>query len=220
MPALNLIDSAAVLCCVLNQRVIEFFGRDRARLARQWLSGCLLALVCVAGYVQPGEKVEQLTPEQRAQASWQAGYVFHVLGDYERAVAVFRASIDAHPTAEAHTFLGWSLSYLGRIEEAIAQCKIAIGLDPEFGNPYNDIGVYLIDLGRPAEAIPWLQKAIASRRYCCYQYPHANLGRVLLEQGNVEEAKSSFERALEHDPQYLPALMGLEYIKRGGFRRL
>ena len=28
--------------------------------------------------------------------------------------------------------------------EAIAQCEIAIQIDPEFGNPYNDIGVYLM----------------------------------------------------------------------------
>ncbi|MBI4189311.1 MAG: tetratricopeptide repeat protein, partial [Betaproteobacteria bacterium] len=79
---------------------------------------------------------------------------------------------------------------------------------------------YLIDLGRPEEAIPWLQKAIGAKRYCCYQFPHSNLGRVLLAQGKVEEAKRSFERALEYDPQYLPALVGLEYIKQRGLRGL
>jgi len=193
---------------------------DRARRNRQWLSGCLLALMGVVGCAQPGERVEELTLQQRAEIAWQGGYVFHVMGDFERAVMLFRASIKAHPTAEAHTFLGWSLSHLGRLKEAIDQCKTAIGLDPDFGNPYNDIGVYLIDLGRPEEAIPWLQKAIAAKRYCCYQFAHANLGRVLLGQGKVEEAQRSFERALEHDPEYLPALMGLEYIKRGEFRGL
>lgn len=193
---------------------------ELARRNRQWLSGCLLALMCVTGYAQPGARVEQLTLQQRAEVAWQAGYVFHVMGDYERAVTLFRASIEAHPTAEAHTFLGWSLSHLGRLKEAIDECEIAIGLDPDFGNPYNDIGVYLIDLGRPEEAIPWLQKAVAAKRYCCYQFAHANLGRVLLGQGKVEEAQRSFERALEHDPEYLPALMGLEHIKRGGLRGL
>lgn len=193
---------------------------DRVRRIRRWLSGCLLVLMCATGYAQAGDKFEELTPQQRAEVAWQAGYVFHLMGDYERAVTLFRASVDEHPTAEAHTFLGWSLSHMGKLEEAIAQCEIAIGLDPHFGNPYNDIGVYLIDLGRPEEAIPWLQKAIAAKRYCCYQFAHANLGRVLLGLGKVEEARRSFERALEHDPEYLPALMGLEYIERGGFRQL
>jgi Tfp pilus assembly protein PilF len=112
------------------------------------------------------------------------------------------------------------LSYLGRVEEAIAHCKIAIKLDPDFGNPYNDIGVYLLNQGHLEEAVPWLGKAIASKRYCCYQFPHANLGRILLIQGRVEAAKRSFERALEYDPQYLPALVGLEFIRRGGLQGL
>jgi tetratricopeptide (TPR) repeat protein len=198
----------------------EFFAMDPAQPGRRWLRGWLLVLFFAIAGARAAEKVEELTLPQRAEVAWQAGYVFHVLGDYERAAALFRASIDAHPTAEAHTFLGWSLSHLGRIKEAIAQCEIAIKLDPEFGNPYNDIGVYLIDLGRPEEAIPWLQKAIAAKRYCCYQFAHANLGRVLLAQGKVEEAARSFERALEHDPNYVPALVGLEYIKQSGLRGL
>lgn len=46
------------------------------------------------------------------------------------------------------------------------------------------------------------------------------MGRVLLEQGRIEEAKRSFERALEHDPAYLPALMALEIIRQRGLRGL
>jgi len=189
-------------------------GMQGARSARQWLGGCLLAFACVVALGQPREAVREPSPESRARVGWQVGYLFHVLGDYERAIESFRASIAAHPTADAHTFLGWSLSHQGKLEEAIAECQIAIRLDPDFGNPYNDIGVYLIGLGRPNEAIPWLQKAIGAKRYCCYQFPHFNLGRVLLEQGGIEEARRSFERALEHDPDYLPALQALELLKR------
>ena len=45
------------------------------------------------------------------------------------------------------------------LDDAIAQCEIAIELDPEFGNPYNDIGVYLMQQQRLDEAIPWLERA-------------------------------------------------------------
>jgi len=141
--------------------------------------------------------------------------VLHLNGHYERAVEQFRASIKAYPTAEGHTFLGWSLSQLGRLDEAIAHCKSAIRLDPDFGNPYNDIGVYLMVLGRNDEAIPWLEKAIASRRYCCHHFAHTNLGRVLLQKGRLEEARRHFQRALEYDPGYAPALKGLEILSRG-----
>ena len=198
----------------------RFFGMDDARKIRQWLSGCLLGLACVTGIAQTQEEPPRLTPQQRARVQWEAGYILHVYGEYERAIESFQASIAARPTAEAHTFLGWSLSHLGRIDEAIAQCKIAIHLDPDFGNPYNDIGVYLIDLGRPEEAIPWLEQAIASKRYCCYQFPHYNLGRVLAAQGKIEEARRSFERALEVDPDYLPALLALLQLKQRGLQGL
>jgi Tfp pilus assembly protein PilF len=178
------------------------------------LSRVMLAWVCALAAAQSAEP----SPEERAAAQWQAGYVLHVLGDYEGAIETFRASIATHPSAEAHTFLGWSLAHLGRVDEAIAQCKIAIELDPEFGNPYNDIGVYLMGTGRADEAIPWFEKAIAARRYCCYQFAHSNLGHVLLGQGRIAEARQAFERALEHDPEYLPALAGLLYVRQRGFK--
>ncbi len=159
------------------------------------------------------QEPEHAAALERAYVLWQQGYILHSFGEYESAADHFRQSIKAYPTAEGHTFLGWSLSHLGQTEEAIAQCKQAIELDPDYGNPYNDIGVYLIDLGRPDEAIPWLKKAMQAKRYCCFQYPHFNLGRVLLMKGQVEEAVRAFERALSYDPDYLPALKALEVIR-------
>jgi Tfp pilus assembly protein PilF len=66
---------------------------------------------------------------------------------------------------------------------------------------------------RHDEAIPWLEKAIAAERYCCYHYPHTNLGRVLLEKGRIEEARRLFERALDYEPGYAPAVEGLRIIR-------
>ena len=168
-------------------------------------------LLTPAAHGQSGER-SQVPDQMRAYVLWQQGYVLHVQGRYQAAVDKFRGSIEILPTAEGHTFLGWSLSMLGHLEEALAECEKAIALDPDYGNPYNDIGVYLIDLGRPDEAIPWLAKAIAAKRYCCYQFPHFNLGRVLVIQGNFNAARRSFEQALRHDPDYLPARIALEYL--------
>jgi hypothetical protein len=43
-------------------------------------------------------------------------------------------SIACQPTAEAHTFLGWTYSFMGRLDDAIAECH-ATETDPTFGNP-------------------------------------------------------------------------------------
>lgn len=154
------------------------------------------------------------TENQVAFLLWRQGYLLHVAGEYEQAIEYFSKSIDLHPTAEGFTYRGWSLSMLGRLEEAIDECKQAIELDPEYGNPYNDIGVYLIDLGQTENALPWLRKATQAKRYCCYQYPHFNIGRVLLSKGRLAEAIYAFERALSYQPDYSPALEALEFIRR------
>ncbi len=179
----------------------------------------LLAAAAVMVMAQPPQ-LNQEIQATKAFALWRRGYLLHMGGAYEDAVAAFSESIELLPTAQAHTFRGWSLSMLGRLNEAIAACKEAIRLDPDYGNPYNDIGVYLIDLNRPEEAIPWLNKAIRADRYCCYHYPHFNLGRVLWMQGEVESAIKSFENALAHQSDYAPALEALAYIRSQGLAPL
>lgn len=186
----------------------------RNRTSRAMACALVAALLMLApAPAVHGEK--QARPVEQAEALWRQGYLLHVLGAYEQAVRLFERSIALHPTAEGHTFLGWSLSHLGRIEEAIAECRKAIAIDPDFGNPYNDIGVYLMELGRPDEAVPWFEQAMRAKRYCCYQFPYFNLGRILLQRGEVHEAKRLFEKALEYDPDYLPAKMALEEIRKG-----
>src|ERR1700731_4277518 len=91
---------------------------------------------------------------EQAQRHLQRAYRAQMEGDYDRAVELYRQSLALHPTAEAHTFLGWTFHFQGKIDEAIAECKRVIEIDPEFGNPYNDIGSYLIGLERYDEAIP------------------------------------------------------------------
>jgi tetratricopeptide (TPR) repeat protein len=117
-------------------------------------------------------------------------------GQLDRAIEHCQRSVAVHPTAEAHTFLGWSQSFQGRLEEATAECLRAIEIDPDFGNPYNDIGVYLVQQGKLDEAIPWLGKAKQARRYEPRQFPFMNLGRVYLKQGRWWDALREFEGAV------------------------
>jgi len=135
-------------------------------------------------------------------------------GELDEAVRLYHESIHTHPTAEAHTFLGWTYSFQGHYEEAIEECKKAIDVDPDFGNPYNDIGAYLINLGQMDEAIPWLEKAIHASRYEAYHYPHCNLGRVYLAKGMLKRALEEFERALAIEPNYPFARQAIEAIQQ------
>ena len=144
----------------------------------------------------------------------QEAYRHQMAGELEQAIELYQQSIAMHPTAEAHTFLGWTYSFQGRLEDAIACCKEAIAVDPEFGNPYNDIGSYLLKLGRLDDAIPWLESAIKAPRYEPRHYPHCNLGQVYWAKGLLAKAKTEFERALEIEPGYPHARAALAAIEK------
>jgi tetratricopeptide (TPR) repeat protein len=153
-------------------------------------------------------------PRQRAAELFQEAYDAQMRGDLQEAVRLYKSSLAAHPTAEAHTFLGWTYSFLGDLEEAIACCKRAIEVDPSFGNPYNDIGAYLIERGELDAAVPWLQKAKAAPRYEAPQFPRFNLGRLYLAKDMLGAALREFEEALEVQPGYEPAIRAIAAVKR------
>ncbi len=155
--------------------------------------------------------MESLT---RAWELLQDAYQAQMEGDYDHAVQLYQSSLEQHPTAEAHTFLGWTYHLRGRIEEAIAECRRAIELDPEFGNPYNDIGAYLIELGRFEEAIPWLERATEARRYEPRHFPHYNLGRAYLGKEMYSHAMRCFQEALEIEPRYSLARQAVASLRR------
>ena len=140
-----------------------------------------------------------------ARLAFQEGYEAQMNGRAEEALEHYRRSIAIHATAEAHTFLGWALSHQGNHESAIAECKEAIAIDPDFGNPYNDIGAYLIELGRPEEAIGWLERAKTAQRYEPRHYPYFNLARVYVRQHKVREAIRELQGAIAIEPGYTPA---------------
>ena len=116
-------------------------------------------------------------------------------GDLDTAVSLYKASIEEAPTAEAHTYLGWTYSFQGKFDAAINECKKAIDVDPEFGNPYNDIGSYLIQKGQHEKAIPWLEMAKKAERYEPRHFPYLNLFRIYMKTGQLDAAQRELEQA-------------------------
>jgi Tfp pilus assembly protein PilF len=144
--------------------------------------------------------VEEDEQKKRALELWNAGYQRHMQNDLNGAVELYSKSIQTCPTAEAYTFRGWAYEGMGRIDDAIAECHKAIETDPSFGNPYNDIGAYLIAKGELDDAIPWLERAKKAPRYQPRHFPYMNLGRVYGAKGMLAAAIAEFEHALEIEP--------------------
>jgi tetratricopeptide (TPR) repeat protein len=137
---------------------------------------------------------------ERALVLFREAYAHQAQKDLDEAIRLYQESLAVYPTAEAHTFLGWTYSFQGRLDEAIAECHKAIAVDPDFGNPYNDIGVYLIERGDLDGAVPWLERAKQAPRYEPRHFPYMNLGRVYLRRGQWREALRELEAAARLAP--------------------
>jgi tetratricopeptide (TPR) repeat protein len=157
--------------------------------------------------------VEDRQTLRRATELWRQGYRYQTGGNVDRAIELYRQSIELYPTAEAHTFLGWAMSFQGHLEEATAECLRAIEIDAEFGNPYNDIGVYLMQQDKLDESISWLEKAKQAKRYEPRQFPFLNLGRIYIRQGRWWEALREFEGAVRQAPRDVGAAKILHNLR-------
>ena len=133
--------------------------------------------------------------------------------DYEEAIALYKLSIAAYPTAEAHTFLGWVYSFQQRYDEAIEECLEAIRVDATFGNPYNDIGSYLVAKGDLYGSVKWFKRALLAPRYESYAFPHMNLGRVYELRNRLLDAAHHYSLALEQEPGYTQAMTAMRRLQ-------
>lgn len=150
---------------------------------------------------------------RRATELWRQGYRYQTGGNVDRAIELYRQSIELYPTAEAHTFLGWAMSFQGHLAEATEECLRAIEIDAEFGNPYNDIGVYLMQQDKLDESISWLEKAKQAKRYEPRQFPFLNLGRIYMRQGRWWQALREFEGAVRQAPRDVGAAKILHNLR-------
>jgi tetratricopeptide (TPR) repeat protein len=157
--------------------------------------------------MDPDPRIEQ------ANRFFQEAYRKQMNQELDEAAALYQKSIECYPSAEAHTFLGWTYSFMGRLDDAIAECHKAIETDPTFGNPYNDIGAYLLQRGEVDEAIPWFHRALEATRYESYCYPHMNLGRAYEWKREWRDAIREYELALRERPDYTPARQALARVR-------
>lgn len=139
-------------------------------------------------------------------------YQLQMRGDLDAAIQGYSHALELHPTAEAYTYRGWARSHLGDLVGAIADCHAAIDLDPEYGNPYNDIGAYYVALEQPEEAIPWLRMALKAKRYDSRAFPNYNLGRIFEARGDRAQAGHYYREALVADPGFHRAQEALDRL--------
>jgi tetratricopeptide (TPR) repeat protein len=128
----------------------------------------------------------------------------------------FKRAIELNPNyATAHHWYGNSLLVtLGRFDEAVAQGKRAIELDPLSLIVNADLGSTLMIARRYDEAIAQLHRTLALDKD--FAYAHWNLGEALYLKGDLSGAIAEYEKAaaLDDDPE-IYALLGRAYADAG-----
>ncbi len=148
-----------------------------------------------------------------AKEFFNKGVILQKRGHIDRAAHFYQRSIQFQPTAKAHTFLGWIYSLKGFYDKAIDECLKAIKLDPDYGNPYNDIGAYMLQQCRYDEAEEWLLKALTAPSYENYCFPNLNLGRIYEFKGDWEKAFVYYKKALKENQDYQPAINAIKDLQ-------
>ncbi len=109
--------------------------------------------------------------------------------------------------AEAHANLGIVHRARGRLDEAEASHRRAIGINPDYAEAHNNLGSVLRDLGRLDEAVKSYRRALAAKPN--FALAHNNLGNVLLELARPEQAAESYRSAIAIKPDDVDAYNNL-----------
>jgi eukaryotic-like serine/threonine-protein kinase len=128
--------------------------------------------------------------------------------DWPAADREFRRAIELNPNnAEAHSYYSWFLAAMGRKEEALAEAKRSVQVDP-FGS-LSDFspGAILVFAHQWEAAIHELH--IAKEQAPTYWFISCFLGRAYEQVGKMPEAIAEFKRALELDNDNTETWSGL-----------
>jgi len=149
-------------------------------------------------------KAAVVLDDKDAMSYFILGRIHLIRREYDLSISALRNAIDLNPClATAHCGLGDSLSYSGRMAEAIPQFEEAIRLSPHDPRKWAFLfygSFALMSLERYDEAIEWAAKAITVPNATFWA--HAQLVAVLSRAGRVQDAKETAENLLRQEPEF------------------
>lgn len=157
--------------------------------------GAVAQLEAAAAAAPPGGVVGQAV----AEALLDVGIRADTGGDLATAVELYRTALRAWPgLTQAWVDLGRALAIQGRLEEALANVRQAVELNPDSGSGHRYAAQILQLLARPDEAIPHARAALRLAPGAAQL--RAELGTSLAMTGRFDEALGELREAVRLDP--------------------
>lgn len=143
-----------------------------------------------------------MTDQDSFQKHLQAGKNFYEQGKYSEARAELQKAIGLNPdnakdNAEAHDYMGISLSCDGKDNEAISYYEKAIEIDENYAKAYNHWGVALYQLNQYKESIGKFKKAVKIDPN--YAKAYNNWGLALDRLQKPKKAIALYKKAVKID---------------------
>jgi len=110
-------------------------------------------------------------------------------------------------SADLHTLLGSALAARGNVEEAIAEFRDALRLEPNNGQTRYDLATTLLQSRQYEDAADQFRAAL--RLMPNFVKAHNNLGVTLASQGRLDDAIDQFQKALTLQPEFADARTNL-----------
>jgi tetratricopeptide (TPR) repeat protein len=160
-----------------------------------------------AGRVEEAKKLYLQALEKdlgHAQSLYGLGVIAYQAAAYETAARMLQRAVAASGAVAAYrAALGAALHAVGKLDEALAEYRHALTLEPEDETTHFRLGNLLVDQGKPQEARAAYEKALSLKPD--YAEAHNNLAVLLREEGRLEEATLHCKQALALKPEYAEA---------------
>lgn len=126
------------------------------------------------------------------------GAAYQMIGKHTEAIEAFNQAClyqpaDCFKQSSLHHALGISYREIGEYDETIKEFKLAVAINPNFGEAHNDLGVEYGRKGLYDEAIKEFNMAIAKMSNPAQAYH--NLGLAYQKKGEPEKAIQAFQKA-------------------------
>jgi adenylate cyclase len=130
---------------------------------------------------------------------WLLGYVYLQLRDFDRASTGYERALALNSNdADFLAQMASALTYLGRPEQAIAQLKKAMRMNPRHPDWYwTSLGIAYYEVGQYDEALATLKQNNKP-----WFSTHSTLAAVYARMGRLEEARAEVSKILEINPDY------------------
>ena len=152
--------------------------------------------------------VEKSENASEAEQLWIKGWEYRVNGLPAKAEITFRKLVEQYPEDErVLNMLGTHLFTQQAYEEAINYYLEAVRINPEFSQPYNQLGYCYRYLGNYIKAEDAFKKYI--KMIPDDPNPYDSYAELLLTMGEYEVSIEMYEKSLELDPDFASPYIGI-----------